>query len=102
MVAFCAKMEANSQGEFEKNEFVGGCQRLGADTIAQLKAAIPSLREAMVDKEGFREIYLFAFNWSKENGQKGMEIAMASRLKSGYRLESMLVEEQGRDGEICL
>jgi len=80
MVAFSWKMEAGAQGEFLQAEFVGGCQRLGVDTIAALKGAVPALREAMADAAEYKKMYLFAFNWSKESTQKGMDIAMAKGM----------------------
>ena len=57
MVAFSWKMEAGAQGEFLQAEFVGGCQRLGVDTIAALKGAVPALREAMADAAEYKKMY---------------------------------------------
>lgn len=76
MVAVCWKFEAAVYCEFSQEEFVGGCQRLGVDTIEGLKGIVPGLRDAMADKGEFKKVYLFAFGWAKENAQKGMDIEL--------------------------
>jgi DCN1-like protein 1/2 len=50
------------------------------DTIAGLKAAIADLRAALADPADFKKIYLFCFNWAKEEGQKSMDLDSAKGM----------------------
>jgi hypothetical protein len=94
MVALSWKMGAEAQGNFLEKEWITGCQKLEADTIEKLKDAIPALRAALADKAEFRLIYKFAFNWSKEMSQRGMEIDMAKGMYGGLVVFGCLIRKR--------
>ncbi|XP_010544339.1 PREDICTED: DCN1-like protein 2 isoform X1 [Tarenaya hassleriana] len=70
-------MQAATMCEFSKQEFVGGLQALGVDSIEKLREKLPSMRSELKDEQKFREIYNFAFGWAKEKGQKSMALDTA-------------------------
>ncbi|KAK8949022.1 hypothetical protein KSP39_PZI005092 [Platanthera zijinensis] len=70
-------MKAATMCEFSRQEFIGGLQSLGVDTIQKFREKIPSLRAELKDDQKFREIYNFAFGWAKEKGQKSLSLETA-------------------------
>ncbi|KAG0464326.1 hypothetical protein HPP92_020395 [Vanilla planifolia] len=70
-------MKAATMCEFSKQEFIGGLQSLGVDTIQKLREKIPSLRAELKDEQKFRDIYFYAFGWAKEKGQKSLSLDTA-------------------------
>ncbi|KAL4435659.1 hypothetical protein ABPG74_018210 [Tetrahymena malaccensis] len=76
-------LNAKKSGEYAKEEFCGGLQRLNATSIADLKKKIPQLKAELSTDEGFKNVYKFAFNFSKENAtQKCLEFESAKALWS--------------------
>ncbi|XP_020580130.1 DCN1-like protein 1 isoform X2 [Phalaenopsis equestris] len=67
-------MKAATMCEFSREEFIGGLQSLGVDTIQKLQEKIPSLRAELKDEQKFREIYNFAFGWAKEKARHNKSI----------------------------
>lgn len=70
-------MKAATMCEFSKQEFIGGLQSLGVDSIDKLKYLLPTLRAEMKDEHKFCEIYNYAFSWAKEKGQKSLALETA-------------------------
>lgn len=77
MLVLSWHMKAATMCEFSRQEFVGGLQSLGVDSIEKLKYIIPALRTEVKDEHKFREIYNFAFSWAKEKGQKSLALETA-------------------------
>lgn len=79
MVVISYKMRAEYMCEFTKEEFVSGFVEMGVDSMAKLKEKLPSLRNSLKDFRTFKEVYVFAFGWSRDKGQKSvsLEVAMA-------------------------
>lgn len=69
-------------GYFTKKEFMKGMQELQIDTLAKLKQRIPALRLFMNDHVNFKNIYRYAFDFSKDKDQRSMEIETASAMLS--------------------
>ncbi|KAI3810076.1 hypothetical protein L1987_19683 [Smallanthus sonchifolius] len=70
-------MKAATMCEFSKQEFVGGLQSLGIDSLEKFRERIPSMRSELKDEQKFKEIYNFAFGWAKEKGQKSLALDTA-------------------------
>ncbi|CAI9087989.1 OLC1v1022210C1 [Oldenlandia corymbosa var. corymbosa] len=70
-------MKAATMCEFSKQEFIGGLQSLGVDSLEKLREKLPFMRSELKDEQKFREIYNFAFGWAKEKGQKSLALDTA-------------------------
>ncbi|KAL5719727.1 hypothetical protein ACHQM5_012692 [Ranunculus cassubicifolius] len=70
-------MKAATMCEFSKQEFVGGLQSLGVDSLEKFRERIQYMRSELKDDQKFREIYNFAFGWAKEKGQKSLALDTA-------------------------
>lgn len=70
-------MKAATMCEFSKQEFIGGLQALGVDSLEKFRERIPFMRSELKDEHKFREIYNFAFGWAKEKGQKSLALDTA-------------------------
>ncbi|KAJ4870465.1 hypothetical protein Rs2_47931 [Raphanus sativus] len=70
-------MNAATACEFSKEEFVGGLQALGVDSIGKLQGKLSFMRSELKDEQKFHEIYNFAFGWAKEKGQKSLALDTA-------------------------
>ncbi|CAI9295286.1 unnamed protein product [Lactuca saligna] len=70
-------MKAATMCEFTKQEFVGGLQSLGIDSLDKFRERIPFMRSELKDDQKFKEIYIFAFGWAKEKGQKSLALDTA-------------------------
>ncbi|EXB62633.1 hypothetical protein L484_023928 [Morus notabilis] len=70
-------MKAATMCEFSKQEFIGGLQAVGIDSLEKFRERIPFMRSELKDEQKFREIYNFAFGWAKEKGQKSLALDTA-------------------------
>ncbi|KAF0935237.1 hypothetical protein E2562_031273 [Oryza meyeriana var. granulata] len=70
-------MKASTMCEFSHQEFIGGLQSIGVDSVEKLHEKLPSLRAELKDDQKFCEIYDFAFTWAKEKGQKSLSLETA-------------------------
>ncbi|XP_010257311.1 PREDICTED: DCN1-like protein 2 isoform X1 [Nelumbo nucifera] len=70
-------MKAATMCEFSKQEFIGGLQSLGVDSLEKFRERIQFMRSELKDEQKFREIYNFAFGWAKEKGQKSLALDTA-------------------------
>ncbi|XP_028078206.1 NADP-dependent malic enzyme-like [Camellia sinensis] len=61
-------MKAATMCEFSKQEFFGGLQALGIDSLEKFRDRMQFMRSELKDEQKFREIYNFAFGWAKEKG----------------------------------
>ncbi|KAL7248841.1 hypothetical protein ACSBR1_011089 [Camellia fascicularis] len=70
-------MKAATMCEFSKQEFIGGLQALGIDSLEKFRDRMQFMRSELKDEQKFREIYNFAFGWAKEKGQKSLALDTA-------------------------
>ena len=77
MFVICWYMGAETMGEFSEEEFEGGLERMGVDSITSFKQKIPSLRKEMEDDFKFKQIYDYAFSFSCESNQKCLQLDTA-------------------------
>eukprot|EP01112_Ceratiomyxa_fruticulosa_P021767 TRINITY_DN7785_c0_g1_i2.p1 TRINITY_DN7785_c0_g1~~TRINITY_DN7785_c0_g1_i2.p1 ORF type:complete len:273 (+),score=64.76 TRINITY_DN7785_c0_g1_i2:180-998(+) len=73
-------MNAQSMGYFKRDEFVGGLQKMGVDSLPKIKSHLPTLRKDLDDQSKFKEIYRFAFFFAKENDQKILDLATSDAM----------------------
>ncbi|KAF8048232.1 hypothetical protein N665_2598s0004 [Sinapis alba] len=70
-------MNAATACEFSREEFFGGLQALGVDSIGKLQEKLSFMRSELKDEQKFYDIYNFAFGWAKEKGQKSLALDTA-------------------------
>ncbi|KAG2494561.1 hypothetical protein HYH03_007327 [Edaphochlamys debaryana] len=70
-------MNAAVMCEYSKDEFTSGMVRLGCDAIDKLKRRLPELRAELKQDAKFREVYAYAYNFSREKGQKCVQLDTA-------------------------
>ena len=70
-------MNAQSMGEYSRAEFEYGLGKLGIDSLDKLKAKLPDLRAELNDPSAFKQIYNYAFSFSREKGQKCLQLDIA-------------------------
>jgi hypothetical protein len=66
-------MKATKMGYFTAAEFKQGCESLHTDTVDGLREAVPRLRRELAEEKTFREVYRFAFDWSKEHDKRYLD-----------------------------
>ncbi|CAM8877063.1 unnamed protein product [Rhodiola kirilowii] len=77
MLVISWHMKAATMCEFSKQEFIGGLQSLGIDTLDKFRERVQYMRSELKDENKFREIYNFAFGWALEKGQKSLALDTA-------------------------
>ncbi|KAG2452598.1 hypothetical protein HYH02_002835 [Chlamydomonas schloesseri] len=70
-------MNAAVMCEYSKDEFTSGLVKLGVDSIDKLKRKLPDLRAELKSDTKFRDVYSFAYNFSREKGQKCVQLDTA-------------------------
>ncbi|GLC39322.1 hypothetical protein PLESTB_000897500 [Pleodorina starrii] len=70
-------MNAAVMCEYSKDEFTSGLVKLGVDSVDKLKRRLPDLRTEIKTDAKFREVYAFAYNFSREKGQKCVQLDTA-------------------------
>lgn len=62
--------KAETMCYFKMEEFIAGCEELKCDSIASLQSSMAKFSEELKDTQKFKEIYEFAFLWSRESTDK--------------------------------
>mmetsp|Transcript_16535 Transcript_16535/g.41274 ORF Transcript_16535/g.41274 Transcript_16535/m.41274 type:complete len:248 (-) Transcript_16535:195-938(-) len=75
MLVVAYHFNAATMGEFTREEFVGGCTKLGCDSMDKLRKKLGDLRAEL--KANFRDIYTYAYKFSCEKGQKCVQLDTA-------------------------
>ncbi|KXZ49925.1 hypothetical protein GPECTOR_19g376 [Gonium pectorale] len=70
-------MNAAVMCEYSKDEFTSGLVKLGVDSADKLKRRLPELRAEVKADGKFKEVYTFAYNFSREKGQKCVQLDTA-------------------------
>ncbi|KAG2173183.1 hypothetical protein INT43_004557 [Umbelopsis isabellina] len=67
--------------EFTQSGFVEGWLKLRCDSIEKMKNAVSTFKQWMEDDEAhFKEIYLYAFKFGRQAGQKSLSLDAAVEL----------------------
>lgn len=70
-------MNAQAMCEFSKEEWTSGLVKLGCDSIEKLKSRLPELRSELKNDEKFKDIYNYAYLFSREKGHKCVHLDVA-------------------------
>ncbi|TYZ66902.1 hypothetical protein PybrP1_002077 [[Pythium] brassicae (nom. inval.)] len=73
-------MEAAAMCEFTRSEFVRGFEKLGCQSMDELKATLPLLRRKLREPTEFAPIYSFTFGFAKDPTQKSLALDIAVGL----------------------
>ncbi|GBF90080.1 hypothetical protein Rsub_02788 [Raphidocelis subcapitata] len=77
MLVLSWRLNAATMCEYTRDEFVGGLQRLGCDSLEKIKRRLPEMRGELKDPAKWREVYHYAFAWAKEKNQKCLQLDVA-------------------------
>eukprot|EP01025_Chloroclados_australasicus_P046941 TRINITY_DN519_c1_g1_i2.p1 TRINITY_DN519_c1_g1~~TRINITY_DN519_c1_g1_i2.p1 ORF type:complete len:261 (-),score=24.27 TRINITY_DN519_c1_g1_i2:264-1046(-) len=70
-------MEAETNCEFSREEFVKGLRAIKCDSINKLKNDLPRLRSLLKDSRLFSDIYRFTYKWACAKGKRFLDINTA-------------------------
>lgn len=74
-------LKAKRSGFFSHDEFMNGCEEMRVDSLAKLKEKIPVFREELANETTFREVYEFAFTFSRETEEsRSIDVEIAQGL----------------------
>lgn len=71
------RFNAQTMCEYSQKEFEEGMASLSCDSIDKLRDKLPALRAELQDPAKFRQIYQFAYVFSRERGQKIVQLDVA-------------------------
>lgn len=77
------KFQASEMCRFTREEFINGCQLLGATDVKTLKKRFPTLvQETSQSEKSFKELYSFTFSFGldRSSGQRTLPVDMATAL----------------------
>jgi DCN1-like protein 1/2 len=77
MLVISWNFQAEHMYEYKKDEFLDGMTELECDGIAKLKAKLPKLRQEVCSPDTFKEVYKYAYMFSREKGQKCVQLDTA-------------------------
>jgi len=77
MLVISSYMGAVTMCEYTKQEFSTGMLKLGCDSVSKLKQKLPELRAELKSEDRFRDIYNYAYLFSREKGQKCVQFETA-------------------------
>jgi len=80
MLLFCHALKVKTAVNWTRAEFMEGMVRLGYDSIAKVKAGFPTLQSDMLEPHKFKAFYAFAFDVSRQEGQKVLDLQTAVGL----------------------
>jgi len=80
MLVLSYHLNAQTMCEYTHDEFVNGLAKLGLDSIRKIKDKLPRMRAELEDPNSFREIYAYAFLFSREKGQKSVMLDVAIEM----------------------
>ncbi|RUS16940.1 Cullin binding-domain-containing protein [Jimgerdemannia flammicorona] len=80
MLVVAWHLDADRMAEFTRQGFVNGWTKLKCDSVDKMRAAIPGMRLSLVDDQTFKEVYSYAFNFGRMQGQKSLALEVAVEL----------------------
>ncbi|RUO96147.1 Cullin binding-domain-containing protein [Jimgerdemannia flammicorona] len=80
MLVVAWHLDAERMAEFTRQGFVNGWTKLKCDSVDKMRAAIPGMRLSLVDDQTFKEVYSYAFNFGRMQGQKSLALEVAVEL----------------------
>ena len=80
MLILCFNLGVVSAVRWTKLEFIQGLMKLGCDSISKIKERFHSMQADLVDPIRFKAFYSFAFDISRMEGQKVLDLQTALTL----------------------
>ncbi|KAH9365399.1 hypothetical protein HPB48_022723 [Haemaphysalis longicornis] len=74
------KFNAQQMCRFSRDEFLGGCRALRADSVSAVQMRFTDLLAEARDPIRFRDLYRFTFRFGLESGQRTLPTDMAAQL----------------------
>lgn len=74
------KFGAQQMCRFTRDEFLGGCRALRADSVSAIQVRFPELLAEAREPARFRDLYRFTFRFGLESGQRTLPTDMAAQL----------------------
>ncbi len=80
MLVLCFNLGVKNSVRWTKQEFIQGLVRLGCDSIAKIKDRFHAMQADLIDPIRFKAFYSFAFDISRMDGQKVLDLQTALTL----------------------
>ena len=80
MLILCFNLGVKSSVRWTKQEFIQGLMRLGCDSVQKIKDKFHSMQADLIDPLKFKSFYSFAFDLSRMEGQKVLDLQTAITL----------------------
>ncbi|KAK9866866.1 hypothetical protein WJX84_011561 [Apatococcus fuscideae] len=77
MLVISWHLSAAAMGEYSSAEFEQGMCSMRCSTIEDLRRHLPNLRSELKDDQTYREVYNYAYDFSREPGQKCVQLETA-------------------------
>jgi len=74
------KMDAKLMGYFTRKEWNKGMQDMQVDSLSRLKAKMSELRFMLNESHAFKNVYRYAFDFSKDKDQRSLDIETARAM----------------------
>eukprot|EP00041_Stephanoeca_diplocostata_P003647 m.36552 g.36552 ORF g.36552 m.36552 type:complete len:261 (-) comp14501_c0_seq1:96-878(-) len=74
MLMMAWKFKAATSCVFTRKEFTEGMQMTGCDTLDGLRSQLEEFRKQFTDPQTFKDVYTFAYDFSKTPGQKSLDL----------------------------
>lgn len=80
MLVLAWVMEAKEMCVFTLSEWMKGMGKLNCDSLRALRSRLPELENVLAQKDVFRQVYRFAFDFAKHTSQRSLEKSVACEL----------------------
>ncbi|KAI9298599.1 DUF298-domain-containing protein [Neoconidiobolus thromboides FSU 785] len=80
MLIVSYELKCETMCEFKKDPFISGWKELNCFSLEDMKNKLPYLREKLNDQAYFKKIYLYAFTFGKNQGQRSLNYETAIGL----------------------
>ncbi|KAJ3022663.1 DCN1-like protein 4 [Thoreauomyces humboldtii] len=85
------RLRASRMGFFTKNEWLDGMRTLEVDSTESLQALLPSFRAVLDLPAEYKDLYMFAFSFAKEEDQKSLNIDVSWLLANQATFHSAYI-----------
>lgn len=89
MLVISWHFSAATMCEFSKEEFLEGMEELNCNSVDKVKRKLPQLRSELKNDQTFQEVYIYAYGFACEKGQKCLQ------LDTAIAMWQLLFAEQG-------
>mmetsp|Transcript_16481 Transcript_16481/g.33831 ORF Transcript_16481/g.33831 Transcript_16481/m.33831 type:complete len:252 (+) Transcript_16481:118-873(+) len=80
MLILCFNLQVKSAVHWPRAEFIGGMANLGCDSIDKVKSSFSGMQADLGQPAQFKALYEYAFDISRQEGQKVLDLQTALQL----------------------